>query len=358
MKDLLTKPGLTEDAIAAALAETINQLRAVAQFGRDISAGIKRVYLVSCGGGLHINNGLQWWCDQIGSNLEYRSFAAADFLSIKPANALRADALVILSSKSGSTKEVLAAGEYLRQNGNGCKIVVFTQSPQAKLVPYGQKAFYTGDTPQSFHSMLMLKQAFLGGIWAQQEGWNNLEQLLASHANLPAALAGAALESQVRGRDFANSYDGNGTVYFIGSGPMQFVGKAFGNCLMEEMLNINVNVFPASHFYHSLVERFPLKAADRVILLLGNDSSRWQVEQVRKFCKERNFPVDVYDANDYKMDGIHPLIVRMFAPIVVEAALKPIAVPLSKVTKDLDKREHMGKVNFWEGCPKIEQLLP
>lgn len=354
MKDLLTKPTLTAAAMEEALTATVQQLHQVAQVGREMSDGITQVFMVSCGGGLHIKNGLQWWCDTFGSKIQYRTFSAADFLSLPLIEKVGPETLVILSSKSGSTKETLAVGARLKETG--CKVACFTQSEASKLVQYGQKSFFTGDTPQSFHSMLMLMHAFVGGIWAEREGWGALDGLLASLAKLPTVLAQAALQSQTRGLQFAENFDKTGITYFIGSGPMQFVGEAFGNCLLEEMLELDINTFPANHFYHSLVEKLPLKEADRIILFLGLDQSRWQVEQVQKFCAANGVKAEVYDARDYEMGAIDSSIRALLAPIIVEAALKPMAEPLSAKTKDLDSRKYMGKVDFWKGCDVVAEV--
>jgi fructoselysine 6-phosphate deglycase len=361
MKDLLIKPDLNVAAVQAALADTVAQLPDVAAYGAEVSKGIKRVYMVSCGGGLHIDNGIQWWCDvlfETMGNVRYKTYDAADFLSLPMADTAGPETLVMLTSKSGSTKEVLAVGARIQKANKGCKVVCFTKAEQAMIVKYGIKSIYTGDGPQSFHAMLMLHHAFIGGIWAAREKWAQLDELLASLKALPAVLAKAALASQARGKEFAANFDSTGTTYFIGAGPMQFVGKAFGNCLLEEMLELCINVFPANHFYHSLVEKMPLKDADRVILLLGLDSARWQVEQVQKWYADHELDVDVYDARDYDMNGIHELIRPMFAAIVDEAALKAMVGPMShKIKEDLDKRKYMGKENFWEGSKVVTEML-
>lgn len=357
MKDLLTKRTLTEHLVIEALAPTVQQLADVAKFGGDISQGITNVYMVSCGGGLHIKTGIQWWCKAIfglKAKVQYETYDAADFLSLPMIDTAGPETLVLLTSKSGSTAEALAVGARLKQAA-GCKVVCFTQSEKSKIVQYGVQSFYTGDTPQSFHAMLMLLNAFVGGIWEKREGWRHLDKLLSSLAALPTALAKAALASQSRGNTFADNYDPAGIIYFIASGPMQFVGKAFGNCLLEEMLKADINVFPANHFYHSLVEKMPLKDADRVILLPGLDSARWQVEQVQQWYADHKISVDVYDAREFDMGGIHELIQPMLAPIVVEAALKPMAEPMSLQTKDLDTRKYMGKENFWEDSEVVTE---
>ena len=357
MKDLLTKPDLTERLVIEALAPTVRQLADVAKYGRIVCEGITNVYMVSCGGGLHIKTGLQWWCKALfgaKAKVQYETYDAADFLSLPMIDTAGPETLVILSSKSGSTREIREVGARLKQRE--CKVVCFTQSEQSKIVEYGVKSFYTGDTPQSFHSMLMLLNSFVGGIWEEREGWEHLDKLLTSLEALPTALAKAALQSQTRGNKFAANYDPAGIIYFIASGPMQFVGKAFGNCLLEEMLEADVNVFPANHYFHSLVEKMPLKKADRVMLFPGLDSTRWQVEQVQKWYADHKIGVEVYDAVGYDMAGIDELIRPLLAPIIVEAALKPMAVPMSLRTTDLDTRKYMGKENFWEGSAVVTEV--
>jgi fructoselysine 6-phosphate deglycase len=351
MKDLLTKPDLTVADMEAALEATVAQLPQVAQFGREISRDITHIDMVSCGGGQHMFDLLQWWCDVDGKKgIAYRTFSSAKYLSLGRSDKVDKNTLVILSSKSGSTKETLAVGNALK--GKGAKVVVFTLSEQSKLAQYGKKSIYTGDTPQSFQAMLMLKYAFLGGIWAEREGWTELGQLLASLAALPAAMANAALARQESAKEIADDFDTTGTIHFIAMGPMEFTSKAFGWCLLEEMLEIDINAYGADHFNHSLVEKFPLKPADRVFLLVGPDTCAWQIEQVRKLLTEHaKQTVFLCDARKYQaeMEDIDPSVQAMLAPLVVEAALKPLVEPLAAKTKDPDTRKYMGNVDLWAG---------
>lgn len=357
MKDLLTQSTLTEALVAEALDPTVQKLADVARAGGEISYGITNVYMVSCGGGLHIKNGIQWWCKSLfGSKakVQYETYDAADFLSLPLIGQAGPGTLVLLTSKSGSTAEALAVGAKLKQAA-GCKVVCFTQSENSKINQYSHQSFYTGDTSQSFHAMLMLLHAFVGGIWKEREGWGYLDELLRSLTALPTVLAKAALGNRDRGKAFADQYDPTGTIYFFASGPMQFVYKAFGNCLLEEMLEADVNGFPANHFFHSLVEKMPVKPAHRVIILLGLDSARWQTERVQKWFADHNIEVDIYDAREMDMGDIDHLIKPILAPIVVEAALKPMAEPMSLKTKDLDTRKYMGREKFWEGSTIVTE---
>ncbi|RZS76811.1 fructoselysine 6-phosphate deglycase [Phyllobacterium myrsinacearum] len=358
MKDLLIKPVVTVEAVEDALADTVKQLPHVAKYAGEISKDIKRFYMVACGGGRHIDDGIQWWCKTIfggGAKVQYETHDAADFLSLPMIDTAGPETLVLLTSKSGSTKEALAVGARLKAANNGCKVVCFTQSEKSKIVKYGMKSFYTGDTPQSFHAMLMLHHAFIAGFWAEREGWQDADKLLTSLTALPTALAKAALVSQSRSKTFAAAFDPAGTTYFIGAGPMEFVGKAFGNCLMEEMLRLKINVFNSNHFFHSFVEMLPLKLADRIIILRGVDNADWQTKEVHEFCVAKGFPAEVYDIRDYNTDGIDELGRAMLGPIIVEAALKPMATLLSKKTKDLDERKYMSKTPFWEGSEIVTE---
>ena len=174
--DMLMNPSSNGAAFVESLRETVEQLGAVAAYGREIAPTIDHFYMVSCGAGHWIMQGMQWWADGIAKNIEFRTFTSADFIALNLPKLDNKATLVILSSESGGTKETLSAAKLVE--GMACKTVVFTKPVRSLLADHGHKKFFMGQTSQAYLATFMLMQAFFGGIWAEKEGWELLPKLL------------------------------------------------------------------------------------------------------------------------------------------------------------------------------------
>ena len=111
-------------AVANGLAQAAASLPAAFALGRTLAPSIDRVYFVACGSPNRAMAGLQYWIERISPSIEVRRYFPAEFMAQDPRR-LDARTLVILGSKSGTTKETVAAAEFLR--GRPCRTVGITQ---------------------------------------------------------------------------------------------------------------------------------------------------------------------------------------------------------------------------------------
>lgn len=346
MRDLLLNPsGIKPADIDDSLTIASGQLADVVGYGQEIAAKINRVYFVSCGAGHWHGMNLQWWADRYTKTTEYRTFTSADLKDLDPPKLDDSQTVVVLSSKSGGTMETVEAAEFLKDKR--CRKVVFTKSPEAALAQYGDKAFFTGDTTQAFHATFMLMQAFVGGILAARDDWKLVPQLLSSLRAFPAALLAAAQANEERAKQMAARYNDNGApIYIIGSGPGKLVQYAFGLCVLDEE-EFLVRPVDADQFFHSTLEIVTKEMLGPVILIVGEDTSRQQMERVVTFFLKYGPQTEIYDTTKDRMEGIHPDVRAIFAPYLAEAALKPFAFYLSqRLGKSLSERRYMGKVAY------------
>lgn len=333
---------LNENEFTQGLAEAVGGLDSIAAFGLQVAPEIDRIYMIACGAGFHIMEGVQYWADQVARKLEIRTFRSADYTALNPPK-LNARTLVLLTSKSGETPETLDAAKLVR--GTAGKTVVITQSPTSSLATHGDKAFFLGDTQYAFLATFMLTQAFVGAILENKEQWGLLQKLLSSLRSFPEAVVSAARQDDERGKNHAERYKNDGQIYFVASGPGDLVPDAFGRCVLTEMLKIHVHPIKAGDFFHSTLEI--INRETPLILVLTEDLSRKQMERVKDFCKTYGGRVAIYDSVEYPMEGIDKDIRPIVAPYVVEGALKRFAYHLSVETgRPLSARNYMGRVKY------------
>lgn len=113
-----------EKEIIQSLDHAVNSIDLAVELGRDVAPNIDRIYMIACGSANRAMQGIQYWADQIATNIEVRTFFPAEFMAMNPPK-LDERTLVLLASKSGTTPETLAAAEFVK--GKSFKTFVFTQ---------------------------------------------------------------------------------------------------------------------------------------------------------------------------------------------------------------------------------------
>lgn len=328
--------------IVEGLKLAVETLPRAAALGREAGASIDRVYLVACGSANRAMQGVQYWADHHGRNVEVRTFFPAEFMAINPRK-LDKRTLVILASKSGKTPETLQAAEFVK--GRTFRTVVLTQFETSPLAEMGDEALFVGSTSESFVAIFMLIQAIVGGVLATTDDWPLLDKLLQSLPALPQVIVAAARQNEARAAEDARLYKDDDKLYFVASGPVTTSAYVFGVCILMEMLWIHTYPIDAAEFFHGPFE--VITPETPVVLLLGEDPSRPLMERVKRFALKTTERLVIYDSKDYAMDGIAPEIRAIVAPYVIQAALKRMSVRLSIWrNQPLTTRRYMWKSEY------------
>ncbi len=329
-------------AVANGLAQAAASLPAAFALGRTLAPSIDRVFFVACGSPNRAMAGLQYWIERISPSIEVRRYFPAEFMAQDPRR-LDARTLVILGSKSGTTKETVAAAEFLR--GRPCRTVGITQKADSPLARAVGDRFLIGETAESFLGMAMIAHALVGGLLAAKDGWPHGEALLRSLAALPQAVIETAAASDARGAADAEALKDDRNLYLLASGPGFTTAYVFGVCILMEMLWLHAYPVEAAEFFHG-----PFEIVERrtpIVLILGEDPSRPLMERAVRFCEKHSDRLFIYDSRDYPMTGIDPEIRPILAPYVLQSALKRISARLSAIHgKPLATRRYMWKSDY------------
>ncbi|CUX65698.1 Sugar isomerase [Agrobacterium tumefaciens str. Kerr 14] len=333
---------INELEIVQSLDQTVANLDRAVQVGRDVAANIDRIYLIACGSANRAMQGIQYWTDQVATNIEVRTFFPAEFMAMNPPK-LNERTLVLLASKSGTTPETLAAADFVK--GKPCKTVVFTQFETSPLASKGDEAFLLGKTEETFLAIFMLMQTLVGAVLEQKEKWPLLPKLVSSLKALPSAVVAAAKQNETRATEDARLYKDDDKIYFVASGPGATSAYVFGVCILMEMLWIHAYPIDAAEFFHGPFEIVTPKTP--LVLIIGEDPSRPLMERVKAFSQKHTERLMIYDSRDYAMEGIEPEIRPIVAPYVIQAALKRLSVRLS-IWRDqpLSTRRYMWKSEY------------
>ncbi|MGO1164128.1 SIS domain-containing protein [Brucella sp. C7-11G] len=322
------------------IAETLNSL---AQ--QDFS----HVFLVACGGSLSIMHPGKYFLDRHSELLTSDVYNGDEFVTRDPRR-LNNDAIVILCSQTGTTKETVRAAEHARRRG-AC-VISLTLDPQSPLAAAAdhvlqyQASYTTGipiDGADSNYSVLYM---LLAGIVDLRDKTSLLPKLLESLPALQPAIERGQQHFDETFTRYAERYGREKVVYTMASGPVYGAAYSFSICVLMEMLWINSQAIHANEFFHG-----PFEVVDKnacFVVMIGLDETRALAERGRDFLYRFGEPDNmlVLDAAKLDLADIDDTFKEYFVPLIFFDALWKFAYKLAAKREQvmLDGRRYMKKI--------------
>lgn len=320
-------------ALAAPLRQTVQE---------RLAAGARNVFFLGTGG-------VTYLAEPAARLLETRStfpvfVARAPEIVLTGHASLGPDSIVVIPSVSGTTKESVAALEYVKERGAYVISLVAKEDS-----PLGSKADQTFVNPvaddtssESFYLQFLLLAL---AIMAERGEVADYDRVTAQLQALPALLVDVKGAFESRAADFAAEIKDEQHHIMTGGGSAWFEAWYYGMCILEEMQWIWTRPVEASDFFHGTLEL--LEADTSVIVFKGEDEGRALSERVERFAPTVSNKVRVFDTADFELPGIDQDVRALISPILLAAAFERVSAHL-EVVRDhpLTTRRYYKKGDF------------
>lgn len=308
-RDGLKVQSLTEKALADAKA-----------------AGFKNIFFVGVGGST--SSAMEMEPILRGhSAIEFYLENAAEFVTVGNKR-FNADSLVITSSASGDTPEIITAIEYAHTKG--AKVLAYVENADT---PVGKMVDYLVCNPNGgnvFWYAITLK------LMADNGEFPEYDRFFAEMQKLPEILLKVKEATEQKAEAFAQKYMDEPIHYFVGAGNTWGWAFCYAMCLLEEMMWMRTKSVHASDFFHGTLE--VIERDVPVTVFMGEDEARPLCERVIKFANRISNKVNVLDTKEYELDGISPEFRWLVSPLVLMAASE-------RITRHLeDKKKHPQEI--------------
>ncbi|MBO0440053.1 SIS domain-containing protein [Candidatus Enterococcus ikei] len=210
---------------------------------------------------------------------------------------LTKDSLVILSSVTGTTQEVVKAVEEIKIVG--ATLIGFIDAKDSILA---EKCDYVVTYPapgteQIKFFMLADRLMKNNGEFADyEEYYKELEEYL------PLGLVEAEKQADDFGLTFAQAHRHDDMHYFIGAGNQWGAVYSYAMCYWEEQSWLRSKSIHAAEFLHGTLEI--IDETTPVTLFIGEDEQRPLAERVAKLLPRICANYTIIDSKDYPVDGI------------------------------------------------------
>lgn len=274
--------------------------------------GYSNIFLVGIGGTWAEFYHLKYIFNRY-SDLDVYLENAAELIAIGNRK-LTKDSIVITSSSSGDTKEIVEATAWMKEKG--IEVIAFAKegSPVAANSTYviNSEAADCEDAYLLFQ-ILGLRLMHKRGEFPKYEKY--IDQLKNLHTNLVRIRE----EADDKLFDIAQKYYKEPYNIFVGSGILWGEVYLFSMCILEEMQWVRTKSVTSADFFHGTLEL--VEKGVPVFLLKGEDECRKLDTRVENFAQKFTDKLVVIDTAEYALDGIDDEFRVLVSPMITSALL-------------------------------------
>lgn len=302
-----------------------------------VERGFDLLFFTSSGGSMAMMEPFRFWIN-CRSKLQADSLVSAEFL-ITGCNRLTDRSVVFLTSKSGDTKETLAAAEYAGKLGAYVVSVVGTENSLLEKASDAAIVYGTGRPQELVFYLLIGRILYRKGFFAEYpEFAQNMSQL-------GKALAEVRRQADEKCRKYAMDYCREPYNIWIGSGDLWPTAYSYAMCVLEESQWIRTKSVSSPEFFHGTIEL--LEEDVCVTLLLTEGPTRPLDERVKRFAEKHTKKLTCFDTRDYVLPGIEERFRGLLSPVVMGAVLQRISKNIEVITgHSLDIRRYYRKSEY------------
>jgi fructoselysine-6-P-deglycase FrlB-like protein len=318
LKDGVTKSTL--NAVAAKKPELID-------LGKKI-AEAKRFYMVGSGGSYSVQLPLVYIAEK-HTKVPVYAFSGWEFLERLP-EAVDEDAVVILISQSGKTKEIIDALEWC--NGKGATTLGITQMAESVINEKADIGFGWGARGVTFGKLMSIYYLF-GSVFLEK-GYEIGAKMMGETDKLPELLPAMIPKAREVARKQGLELKDHDKIFVLGGGINWGLTYQFALCTLMEMCWVHGISINYSEFRHGALELFTEGAA--AIFLRGKSDQRKIEDSILKFSKENGVKSIVYDSQGLEVDNL-------LTPFTLFMEVEWLSFYLS-----LAKNRRMGSWRFYD----------
>jgi len=301
---------------------------------------IKNIFLVGCGGSLMVMYPAKYILER-NSDIPLYIYNAGEFITTKT-QMVTENSLVILSSFSGRTDEVVKAYNYANEIGASTLAFSSKDSPLGDNVDYLFDLKYKTGVNQA--QLIMLMQIMLN-IVKVQNNFDKYQEALQSINSLPDLLVNLKQEVESEAEKFAKKYKNAEFFLVIASGPNWGEAYQFATCNLEEMQWIKAQPVHAGEFFHGTFEI--VRDNSNLIIFNGEDKTRPLIQRTLDFTEKYCNNVTLIDPKNYELTGINKELRGLFSPIII-STIKSVYFKKLAAHRNHppDTRKYMGKIEY------------
>jgi fructoselysine-6-phosphate deglycase len=252
--------------------------------------------------------------------------------------------IVVIPSRSGTTKESVEALTYCKSRGATIiSLTAHDRTPVADGADHAFVNFAEDDTSsESFYLQALLIALSLMRHRNEYEAYDAVVKEL---NQLPTLLVEVKRALEPRAHRLAEIIKDSPFHIISGAGSTWPEAFYYSMCILEEMQWIRTRPVHASDFFHGTLEL--VEKGVSVIIFKGEDSCRPLVERMEAFAAAYTDKLSILDTKEMKLPGISERVRALVSPILLATVLERVSAHLEVLRNHpLTTRRYYKKVAY------------
>ncbi len=274
-------------ALRPAIEETVDKI---------CREGYKNIFLIGVGGTYAHYLPMKYMADSI-STVEVHVEIAAEFMAMNNRH-FGKDSVAVFCSRTGNTKEIVAAAQYCKERG--AKTIAFVAHEGTPLTELADHVFINyADDDHLGESIYLQILPMMFRFFYNNGDFPDYEKMFAGVDKLTPYLLRAKEGVEDYAEKAAKGHKDTGYFMVIGAGAVWGETYDYAMCILEEMQWIKTKSIHSAEFFHGTLE---LVEEDTPLLVLyGEDASRPQTDRVMKFASQVTRDILVFDTAEVEL---------------------------------------------------------
>ena len=322
---------------AIALAQPIDEL-----IGRLLAADRENLFFLGTGGAAIL---MQPAAQLLQRDSTFPTFwdLPAEFV-LAGSRHLGPRSIVVIPSRSGTTKESVEALAYCKSRGaTVITLIGIEGTPLADGADHAFVNFAEDDTSsESFYLQSLLIAL---SVMKHRKECNDYDAVVAALGRLPTLLIDVKRAFEPKAAKLAQTIKDSSYHIISGAGSTWPEAFYYGMCILEEMQWIRTRPVHASDFFHGTLEL--VEKGVSVILFKGEDACRPLVDRLEAFAPAYTDKLSVLDTAEMKLPGVPARVRALISPVLLATVLERASAHLEVLRNHpLTTRRYYKKVAY------------
>jgi fructoselysine-6-phosphate deglycase len=287
--------------------------------------GYSNILFIGCGGTYAHTLPLKLMLDTY-SEIESFSLIAAEFMAMPPKK-FSDKSVCVFSTRSGNTKEIVAAAKFCKEAG--ATVVMYVSNIGTPACGYADYLFHSfAEDDNLAEAIYLVNLRFVARLMHNAESFADYDAFADGLGELTPYLIKGKEKYEDRCKAMAEHHRDTDYHMVVGSGYIWGEAYDYAMCILEEMQWIKTKSIHAAEFFHGTLEL--VEKDTSIILFYGEDETRPLMDRVYNFAAKISNEVSLFDTKDIELP-VKPEHRKFVAPLVIYTITERLSAHLAHV---------------------------
>lgn len=287
--------------------------------------GFANIYFIGAGGTYAHSLSLKYMMDTTSSIQSY-AVIAAEFILMGDKH-FGSDSICIFSSRTGNTKEIVAAAEFCKKAG--ATVVSFVAKDGTPLCSHSDYVIVNyAEDDHLGESIYLQNIPFILRLMYNKGDFPGYQKFQEELSKIFPYLIKVKQQVEDYSKNLAESHKDTDYHMVVGSGNLWGEAYDYAMCILEEMQWIKAKSIHAAEFFHGTLEL--VEEDTSILLLYGEDETRPLMDRVKNFVSRFSKNLSKFDTKEAELPMSYEFR-KFVAPVVIYAMLERFSCHLEEV---------------------------